>query len=416
MECKIIYSINNDKMQVITENNHVWFSLDNICNSVNLPVNENIISKLNKNGIKTFDNEITCVNLSNFKTLLKIAPYNTKIVNLQEWLDNYVKAKNKNSKIKIDWNNENIMNDYKGEKIMNNKISKSYEIFKNIDFGEVRTVFINNTIYFVATDVAKALGYSNPQKAIRDHVDEEDKRVNELFTPSGTQKAIIINESGLYSLIMSSKLPKAKEFKHWITNEVLPAIRKSGTYNIEESTREIDNEIEKSFDNTSKSKSITHLSIINRFIDISNNQQETDNVLSLLREYNNILLYLEESKSSIAKNNDNNYDYIHKLESTEQHSCKSTKYKNSKLPTLVDITLPNIKKIQNCYFYSATDIANETNVTSILVGKIAILNELKTDKYGEFITCEKYKTKVFRYNQLGHDVLIRLIEEYKKNK
>lgn len=76
------------------------------------------------------------------------------------------------------------------------------------------------------------LGYSNPQKAIRDHVEDEDKGVNEMFTPGGKQQLPIINESGLYSLILSSKLPTAKEFKHWVTSEVLPSIRKTGEYKI----------------------------------------------------------------------------------------------------------------------------------------------------------------------------------------
>ena len=103
------------------------------------------------------------------------------------------------------------------------------QIFKNDEFGQVRTLTIDNEPYFVGKDVASILGYSNPQKAIRDHVDEEDKTLNELFTVNGT-KGILINESGLYSLILSSKLPNAKKFKRWVTSEVLPQIRKHGAY------------------------------------------------------------------------------------------------------------------------------------------------------------------------------------------
>lgn len=99
----------------------------------------------------------------------------------------------------------------------------------NFKGAEVRTMLIDNEPYFVGKDVAKVLGYSNPLKAIRDHVDSEDKTVNDLFTVNGT-KGILINESGLYSLILSSKLPNAKEFKHWVTSEVLPSIRKHGMY------------------------------------------------------------------------------------------------------------------------------------------------------------------------------------------
>ena len=83
---------------------------------------------------------------------------------------------------------------------------------------------------FCGKDVAEALGYGNPQKAIRDHVFLEDKGVNEMGTPGGTQKAIFINESGLYSLILGSKLESARRFKHWVTSEVLPSIRKQGGY------------------------------------------------------------------------------------------------------------------------------------------------------------------------------------------
>lgn len=106
-------------------------------------------------------------------------------------------------------------------------------IFNNPEFGSVRMIEMNGEPYFVGKDVAEILGYSNPQKAIRDHIDDEDKTLNESFTVNGTM-AVLINESGLYSLILSSKLPKAKEFKHWVTSEILPSIRKTGSYSIEQ--------------------------------------------------------------------------------------------------------------------------------------------------------------------------------------
>ena len=106
-------------------------------------------------------------------------------------------------------------------------------IFNNPKFGELRGIEVNDKPYLVAKDVAEILGYTNPQKAIRDHVDEEDKTVNDSFTVNGTMP-ILINESGVYSLILSSKLPKAKEFKRWVTAEVLPSIRKHGAYMTEE--------------------------------------------------------------------------------------------------------------------------------------------------------------------------------------
>lgn len=104
------------------------------------------------------------------------------------------------------------------------------QIFENPEFGQVRTVEINGTPWLVGKDVAIALGYKNPQRAIRDHVDTEDQGVTKTVTPSGEQEMLIINESGLYSLILSSKMPKAKAFKRWVTSEVLPAIREHGAY------------------------------------------------------------------------------------------------------------------------------------------------------------------------------------------
>ena len=104
------------------------------------------------------------------------------------------------------------------------------QIFSNPEFGQVRTVEIDGTPWLVGKDVAVALGYKNPQRAIRDHVEDEDKGMTKTVTPSGEQEMLIINESGLYSLILSSKMPKAKAFKRWVTGEVLPALRKNGVY------------------------------------------------------------------------------------------------------------------------------------------------------------------------------------------
>lgn len=99
--------------------------------------------------------------------------------------------------------------------------------------NKVRVLKTGEEPEFVGKDVAIILGYSNPQKALRDHVDQEDRTVNEMFTVNGTAP-ILINESGLYSLILSSKMPNAKRFKHWVTSEVLPTIRKHGAYMTDE--------------------------------------------------------------------------------------------------------------------------------------------------------------------------------------
>lgn len=113
------------------------------------------------------------------------------------------------------------------------------KVFQNEEFGEVRSLVINDEPWFVGKDVAKALGYENPSKAIRDHVEEEDKKVGvQNVTPyisdnlGRKQYPTFINESGVYSLIFGSKLPSAKKFKHWVTSEVLPTLRKTGKYEI----------------------------------------------------------------------------------------------------------------------------------------------------------------------------------------
>lgn len=104
------------------------------------------------------------------------------------------------------------------------------KIFENEEFGRIRTVMIDNEPWFVGKDVAQILEYRETAKAIRTHVDAEDKGVSVLDTPGGKQEITIINESGLYSLVLSSKMPRAKEFKRWVTSEVLPTIRRTGGY------------------------------------------------------------------------------------------------------------------------------------------------------------------------------------------
>lgn len=108
------------------------------------------------------------------------------------------------------------------------------QIFENAEFGQVRTVTIDNEPWFVGKDVATALGYSNSRKALADHVQEDDKGVTKCDTLGGKQDLTIINESGLYALIFGSKLESAKRFKHWVTSDVLPSIRKHGVYAVDE--------------------------------------------------------------------------------------------------------------------------------------------------------------------------------------
>ena len=119
---------------------------------------------------------------------------------------------------------------------MENKI----QIFKNSEFGEIRTVQINDEPWFVGKDVAETLGYSDTDQSLRKHVDEEDKLTRRFDGSGQSRNMTLINESGLYSLILSSKLPTAKKFKHWVTSEVLPCIRRHGVYITSETIERIE--------------------------------------------------------------------------------------------------------------------------------------------------------------------------------
>jgi prophage antirepressor-like protein len=115
-------------------------------------------------------------------------------------------------------------------KINSIKMKTNIQIFTSEIYGNIRTCLVNNQIMFVGKDVATALGYSNTSKAIQQHVDHEDKGILPIRETAYETRAVVINESGLYSLILSSKLPQAKAFKRWVTSEVLPQIRQTGGY------------------------------------------------------------------------------------------------------------------------------------------------------------------------------------------
>lgn len=115
---------------------------------------------------------------------------------------------------------------------------KDLQLF-NFEGQQVRTLSTNYETWFVGKDVAEILGYKKARNAIAQHVDDEDKKEAPIQgTPGGTQSMTIINESGLYSLILSSKMPNAKRFKHWVTSEVLPSIRKTGSYQVPQTPEE----------------------------------------------------------------------------------------------------------------------------------------------------------------------------------
>lgn len=225
------------------------------------------------------------------------------------------------------------------------------QIFNNSEFGEVRTLMINNTPYFVGKDVATVLGYSNPQKAIRDHVDEEDKTVNDLFTVNGTQ-GILINESGLYSLILSSKLPTAKKFKRWVTSEVLPAIRKTGSYTV------------KPMQTIEDKAKTAEAKLLNARTRMANMYLKLANVDTVSKEYKSILVA-----------------------------------KSAEVLTGQPL-LPLPKSEQK--MYSATEIAEMFGISAQKVGRIAKTHNMKTDEYGEWYRDKSpYSNKEvdsFRYN------------------
>lgn len=150
---------------------------------------------------------------------------------------------------------------------MNNEL----RIFENAEFGQIRTVQLNNETYFVGKDVAEALGYANPKNAVPKHVSEEDKLSTQIEYAGQRREVTVINESGLYALIFGSKLESAKRFKHWVTSEVLPSIRKTGAYSIPMTT-----------EGQIKLLAQGHTELVERINDVNNDLQEFKRDMPLL--------------------------------------------------------------------------------------------------------------------------------------
>lgn len=121
-------------------------------------------------------------------------------------------------------------------------LNNAIQTFTNNTYGNIRVIMIDGEPWMVGKDAAELLGYTNPQKAVRDHMDAEDRTVNDSFTVNGT-KGILINESGFYALVFGSKLPTARAIKRWVTSEVLPSIRKTGSYSTRPDSYQIDDPI-----------------------------------------------------------------------------------------------------------------------------------------------------------------------------
>lgn len=226
------------------------------------------------------------------------------------------------------------------------------KIFENEAFGKVRVVEKNNEPWFVGKDVAEALGYSQPAKAIREHVKDTHKGVSEMDTPGGRQQIIIIDEAGLYSLVLRSKLPAAEAFQEWVVAEVLPTIRKTGSYGSEMKAKEVEAKL-----NNSKAR-------------------------------------LNNSRARMAA-------LILKC----AENTKSDNYKEICNKNAVDILagreiMPMLGGMADTL--SAEEVGAQCGISGSMVGRIANKYGLKTEKYGQWYhtTCKynkKREVDTFRY-------------------
>ena len=237
-------------------------------------------------------------------------------------------------------------------------------LFENEEFGQVRTVMIDGEPYFVGKDVAEILGYAEPRSAISKKVDDEDRGVAKMETPSGMQEMTIINESGLYSLILSSKLESAKKFKRWVTSEVLPTIRKQGYYT-------------------------------------ADNNKNDETKAKLLRAEAMVINAKNRAFNTIMKSIDN------KQLSPIAVQVFGLKGLESVFGVDVGNLLPKTEKT-----YSATEVGNMLGISAVKVGRLANANGLKTAEYGVYVMDKsKYSTKEvenFRYNDKGVKALQEL--------
>ena len=239
-------------------------------------------------------------------------------------------------------------------------------VFSNERFGRIRTVLIDGVIWFVGKDVAAALGYSNPRKALADHVEEIDKIYGvTIRDPMGReQKPTLINESGVYSLIFASKLPDAKEFKRWVTSEILPSVRTTGSYS---TGVQID---------TAKQQ---------RAEAMLNNSRAR--VASLWLKISDI--------------------------TTPEYRQVCSSYASAALCGKEVIPLPTAVSE---HLYTAEEIAKKLGISANKVGRLANELGLKTAQYGKYFydkakNCAK-EVQTFKYNQLAVDTLRELVEQW----
>ena len=247
-------------------------------------------------------------------------------------------------------------------------MEKHIQVFNNTEFGEIRTMEINGEPWFVGKDIAAALGYSNPRDALSKHVNSDDKGVANCDTPSGTQKMTIINESGMYSLILGSKLDGAKRFKRWVTSEVLPSIRKTGAFATDSAAAEL----------KARELRVKEMNAQARLINA-----ETRRLL---------ILQKEKGLSKVA------------VDALAVRAMEDVTGKD------LGEYLPRTEKT-----YSASEIGNALGISAAKVGKIANAYGLKTDEYGITVMDKsRYSSKevaAFRYNEKGKQKIKEILSE-----
>ncbi|MBQ2470128.1 MAG: Bro-N domain-containing protein [Ruminococcus sp.] len=246
-------------------------------------------------------------------------------------------------------------------------MEKHIQVFNNTEFGEIRTMEINGEPYFVGKDVAAALGYERPDNAIRKHVDDEDKLTHQISASGQNRTMYIINESGMYSLILSSKLEGAKRFKRWVTSEVLPSIRKTGAFATDSAAAEL----------KARELRVKEMNAQARLINAETRR------LTVLQK--------EKGLSQVA---------------VDTLAVKAVERVTGK--DLGDY-LPQVEKT-----YSASEIGNALGITAAKVGRLANAHGLKTDEYGITVMDKsRYSSKEvasFRYNEKGKAKLREILE------
>lgn len=243
------------------------------------------------------------------------------------------------------------------------------QVFNNTEFGNIRSMEIGGEPWFVGKDVATALGYAKPRNAIERHVDSEDKKDAPIQgTLGGTQSMTIVNESGLYSLILGSKLDGAKRFKRWVTSEVLPAIRKTGAYAVDSKAAEI------------KMREL-RVKEMNAQARLLNAETRRLKILQAERGLSQIAVDTMAVKAAEEVTGRDLGEYLPKTEKT----------------------------------YSASEVGNALGISANKVGKIANAYGLKTEEYGVFVMDKsRYSSKEvtsFRYNEKGKAKIREILKE-----